>query len=196
MINTIGFIKEFADKRTQRAEVILQKGKPETLDEYTYLVPFQSSEKKCRVTYLDSYYCECPDFQVRCKENGLYCKHIKAIQLFQKLKNKTEIEETLPETKEVADECPNCKSSNLIKVLRDWNTEYRLYHNVIRKHMGLNGLTPLEMAKVDLKLGKNRWLDLLKRSLEVFERTELEIQGIRSSINKSFNEKETEFIID
>lgn len=48
----------------------------------------------------------------------------------------------------------------------DWNIGYRLYHNVIRKHMGLNGLTPLQMANVDLGLGKNRWLDLLKRSLE------------------------------
>lgn len=40
------------------------------------------------------------------------------------------------------------------------------YYNFIRKHQGLNGLTPSQMANIDLKLGRNRWLGLLKQSLE------------------------------
>ena len=39
------------------------------------------------------------------------------------------------------------------------------YYNFIRKHQGINGLTPSQMANIDLKLDRNRWLDLLKRSL-------------------------------
>ena len=31
-------IREFADKRSQRAEAILKKGEPQLLDEFTYLV--------------------------------------------------------------------------------------------------------------------------------------------------------------
>src|SRR3989338_7554756 len=88
-------IKEFADKRSQRAKAILQNGNPSQIDEFTYLVPSQfDSTKKYRVTHIDSYSCEYQDFERRCKGNGFYCKHIKAILLFEKLKNVYEIEAT------------------------------------------------------------------------------------------------------
>jgi transposase-like protein len=33
----------------------------------------------------------------------------------------------------------------------------RLYYNFIRPHIALNGRTPAEKAKVDLKLNENKW---------------------------------------
>jgi len=40
----------------------------------------------------------------------------------------------------------------------------RIYYNFIRSHMALNGKTPAQQANIDLKLGKNKWLDLIKAS--------------------------------
>ena len=115
-------IREFADKRSQRAEAILKKGEPQLLDEFTYLVPSQfDNNKKYRVTHIDSYSCECQDFERRCKGKGLYCKHIKAILLFEKLKNSYEVEEKIkPQIeliieKPLDDCCPYCSSKNIIK---------------------------------------------------------------------------------
>jgi len=116
-------IRQQSENREQRAKAILQNGNPSQIDEFTYLVPSQfDSTKKYRVTHIDSYSCECQDFERRCKGNGLYCKHIKAILLFEKLKNVYEIEAT-PIKRDIElmieqpqrDLCPCCKSSNLIK---------------------------------------------------------------------------------
>lgn len=116
-------IKQFADNRETRAKAILQIGNPECLDENTYLVPSQfDSSKKYQVTHFDSYSCDCKDFQLRCKGKGLYCKHIKAILIFEKLKNHYEVEAT-PIQKEIEliidipkkHICPYCNSENLIK---------------------------------------------------------------------------------
>lgn len=116
-------IKQFGENRDVRAKAILQIGNPECLDENTYLVPSQfDSNKKYQVTHFDSYSCNCKDFELRCKGQGLYCKHIKAILLFEKLKNAYEIEAT-PIKREIEllietpqkDICPFCNSSDLIK---------------------------------------------------------------------------------
>lgn len=115
-------IKEQSEAREERAKAILQKGKPEALDEYTYLVPSQfDSEKKYRVTHIDSYSCECEDFKRRCIGTGLYCKHIKSILLFEKLKNAYDIEDSniMKEIdlieKPQEQTCPFCNSAKLIK---------------------------------------------------------------------------------
>ena len=42
MENTQEYIKNFSDWRNERAKAILEKGSPETLDEFTYLVPSQT----------------------------------------------------------------------------------------------------------------------------------------------------------
>ena len=116
-------IKEFSENREMRAKAILQKGNPSQIDEFTYLVPSQfDSNKKYQVTHFDSYSCECPDFQSRCKENGLYCKHIKAILLFEKLKNAYEVDqtpikreiETIAETTQ-KNVCPYCSCDKMFK---------------------------------------------------------------------------------
>lgn len=115
-------IRHFSDSREIRAKAILQKGEPSRIDEYTYLVPSQTSDKKYKVSHIDSYSCECEDFKRRCKDNGLYCKHIKAIILFEKLKNSYEMEESpiKHEVEQIIDKpqqeiCPFCNSSKLIK---------------------------------------------------------------------------------
>jgi hypothetical protein len=46
MEQTTEYIKNFSSWREERAKAILQKGKPESIDEFTYLVPSQNSEKK------------------------------------------------------------------------------------------------------------------------------------------------------
>jgi len=115
-------VKAFSDVRSQRAEAILQKGSPETLDEFTYLVPSQfDSSKKYKVTHIDSYSCECQDFERRCRGNNLFCKHIKAILLFEKLKSNYEVESKIKQEVELIIDkplencCPYCASQNLIK---------------------------------------------------------------------------------
>jgi len=120
--NTQEELKSFSRLREQRAKQILEQGNPEVLDENTYIVPSQfDSSKKYEVTHLDSYSCNCKDFELRCKGKGLYCKHIKAIILFNKIKSKYEVK---PEVEEelsfIIDTpkknlCPNCSSENIIK---------------------------------------------------------------------------------
>jgi transposase-like protein len=40
----------------------------------------------------------------------------------------------------------------------------RIYYNFIRPHMALNGLTPAEVANINLELGQNRWESLIRQS--------------------------------
>jgi putative transposase len=42
---------------------------------------------------------------------------------------------------------------------------YRIYYNFIRPHQSLNGKTPAEAANLDLNLGQNKWLSLIKQSI-------------------------------
>jgi len=41
---------------------------------------------------------------------------------------------------------------------------FRVYYNFIRKHQSLKGKTPAEMAKIDLNLEGNKWMELIKKS--------------------------------
>lgn len=49
---------------------------------------------------------------------------------------------------------------------KEMTQAFRLYYNFIKKHQALNGKTPSQVADIDLELGQNRWLDLLKMSLQ------------------------------
>lgn len=121
MENTIEYIKNFSEWRNERAKLILEKGNPETIDEFTYLVPSQSSDKKYKVTHLDTYSCECEDFKRRCAGKNLYCKHIKAILLFEKIKAKYEVEPQVEKEIELIieqpkkDVCPYCSCDKMFK---------------------------------------------------------------------------------
>ena len=116
-------LKQFSEAREERAREILEHSKPECISENLYLVPSQfDNTKKYQVTHFDSYSCDCKDFQLRCQGQGLYCKHIKAILIFEKLKNNLELEAT-PITQEIelildtpaSSCCPYCSSQDLIK---------------------------------------------------------------------------------
>lgn len=112
-------MKDFSDKRKERARHLLQEVKPQELDECTYLVPSQNNpEKKYYVTHIDAYSCECPDFQRRCKGNGLYCKHIQAILLLDKLKTSVQTQPIVTQlTNDVrtAEVCPYCYGLEIFK---------------------------------------------------------------------------------
>ncbi len=114
-------LKNLSNTREQRAKEILEIGNPVVVDEFTYLVPSQfDSNKKYVVSHIDSYSCNCKDFEVRCRSKGLYCKHIKAILLFEKLKTRYETQEVSKEIELIIetpekDLCPECNSEDLIK---------------------------------------------------------------------------------
>jgi len=40
----------------------------------------------------------------------------------------------------------------------------RNYYNLIRPHQALNGKTPAQQANIELELGKNRWLSLIRQT--------------------------------
>ena len=42
---------------------------------------------------------------------------------------------------------------------------FQIYYNFVKPHMGLNGKTPAEEAKMNLNLKNNKWLSLIKRSV-------------------------------
>lgn len=46
MQHTTTYLKNFSTWREERAKKILEKGNPEVLDEYTYLVPSQTEGKR------------------------------------------------------------------------------------------------------------------------------------------------------
>jgi len=52
------------------------------------------------------------------------------------------------------------------KTAQDWSDAFRLYYNFIRPHTTFNGLTPSQVAGINLNLPTNRWIGLLKLSLQ------------------------------
>lgn len=108
-------LKAFSEERKERAAIMLNSIVPEKVDSTTYHVPSSDGSKTYTVSHIDSYSCDCPDFLQRCKGNGLYCKHIQAIILFNKLKNKVEMDNF--DVDSVMDEkvCPKCKSEKIFK---------------------------------------------------------------------------------
>ncbi len=105
--------KKLLIDRRKRAYALINEGKtPVIISEEEFLVPSQfDSSKKYKVSNKDLWTCECPDFLNRCKNNGIYCKHIQSIQVWLKLKNSFDVENL--DTKEEV--CPYCESFNIKK---------------------------------------------------------------------------------
>lgn len=43
---------------------------------------------------------------------------------------------------------------------------WRIYYNYIRPHSALNGFTPAQMARIGIGFSRNRWMELLTKSLQ------------------------------
>lgn len=43
-------------------------------------------------------------------------------------------------------------------------TGYRIWYDYIRGHQGLGNRTPSEVAEIDLQLGTNKWIDLIRKT--------------------------------
>ena len=109
--------KNFLVDRRVRGYSILAKGdKPVVISNEEFLVPFQSSAKKYKVTNLNGWSCDCLDFQNRCKDKGLKCKHIMAIEFWNKIRNSQDddVLEFFEDLKENEDKCPKCKSKKIV----------------------------------------------------------------------------------
>lgn len=48
----------------------------------------------------------------------------------------------------------------------EFNNSFKAFYNHIRPHQALNGRTPAQAAEIDLKLGRNRWMGLIQKSVE------------------------------
>lgn len=102
------------DIRQVRAYSILAKGdKPIMVNEETFIVPSQSSDKKYKVTKIDGWSCECMDFLKRKQ----LCKHIYTIQFWLKLRDGSGQNELmqLDINNGNGNKCPYCKSTNIVK---------------------------------------------------------------------------------
>ena len=51
------------------------------------------------------------------------------------------------------------------KTATAFNDGFKAYYNFIRPHQALNGKTPAEAAGINLKLGKEKWLDIIRNSV-------------------------------
>ncbi len=109
-------IKKLSEIRELRAKEVLMVGKPQLISEEEFIVPSSNGKDSYKVIHLDSWRCSCLDFKNRCQKIGIYCKHIKALQLFLKLRNNQEVEDF--DVLQIAQEegnCPNCSSENITK---------------------------------------------------------------------------------
>ena len=43
---------------------------------------------------------------------------------------------------------------------------WRIYYNYIRPHMALNGFTPAQMARIGIAYDRNKWMELLRKSMK------------------------------
>ncbi|VVB94394.1 DDE domain protein [uncultured archaeon] len=47
-----------------------------------------------------------------------------------------------------------------------FNNGFKAFYNHIRPHQGLDGRTPAQAAGINLKLGRNRWMGMIQKSVE------------------------------
>lgn len=101
------------------------------------------------------------EFGARGREE-IVVKHVRAKSLREKRQHNNVVERFHGTFRERDKTMRGFKSKVTAKQLSDG---FRTYYNFIRKHQGLKGLTPSQRASIDLNLGRNRWLSLVKKSL-------------------------------
>ena len=92
------------------------------------------------------------------KETQKAVKHITDAGINQVHKNNNMVERYHNEFREFD------KVRRGIDEVKAFNQGFRLYHNFIKENSTI-GMTPSEKAGINLELGNNRWLGLLKKSL-------------------------------
>ena len=102
------------------------------------------------------------EFGARGREE-LLVKHVRARSLREKRQHNNLIERFHGTFRERDKVMRGFKSKATAKELTEG---FRTYYNFIRPHMSLNNLTPSQVANIDLQLERNRWLSLLRQSLE------------------------------
>lgn len=107
--------KKLLELRKIRGYSILAKGDvPTIVDEENFFVPSQSDKsKRYRVTHLEGWTCECPDYTQR----KIECKHIQAIRIFLKVRGSQDaaILELKEELNKEAVNCSFCGSDEVMK---------------------------------------------------------------------------------
>ncbi|MBI2498679.1 IS1/IS6 family transposase [Candidatus Woesearchaeota archaeon] len=191
--NKVLNLKKLSQDRTERAYAILRNGNPEIVNEQEFLVPASNPKYKYKVTHVDSWTCECPDFQERCKNNGMYCKHIKAIQFFLKLQNKVEVDELNFNIEErQSRKCPNCKSSKIVR-----NAKRKTKSGIKQRYLCKNCkkrfvLEPIRYIQVNAKIlclimneyFKGHSLRDIQDTLDQFFQVKLSPETVRRYISK------------
>jgi transposase-like protein len=67
----------------------------------------------------------------------------------------------------------------------------KIHHNFIKSHMGLDGKTPAEVAGIDLNLGNDKYLDLIKQATAKKEYDIIPQLGKRIELIEIINEKDS-----
>jgi len=114
--DSIQNIKKLSQVRELRAREVLMAGKPRIISEEEFLVPATDGKHNYKVLHLDAWFCECPDFKERCQKIGIHCKHIKALQLFLKIRNSKQIEDfDILQIENEEGNCSYCNSDKIVK---------------------------------------------------------------------------------
>lgn len=74
---------------------------------------------------------------------------------------------------------------------------YKIRHNFVKPHQGLNGKTPAEAAGIDLNLGDDKYLDLIKLAINHKNKThDISKQlGNRTNLVEIINEKDSTRVV-
>ncbi len=104
--------KKLTDREVRGYSILARGDSPQPINQETFLVPSQSSNKKYKVVLRNEWTCECPDFLYRKQK----CKHIYSVEFLLKLRNKLDDSDL-----EFADDiqeihkCHFCSSENIIR---------------------------------------------------------------------------------
>jgi len=138
--------------RKIRAFAIISKGDmPKKIGDETFTIPSQSdSEKRYKVEHNGSWTCSCPDFQ----KVGVQCKHIQAVEMFLKLRDKADGDildfKKEFETDEIR--CDRCDSHRIVK-RGHRKTKHGLRQTYMCKECGCRfTIGPIKHRKANTKL--------------------------------------------